>query len=127
MSQGGLQRHPLVLYQIVGCDDSTVGEREIPAEQVSAPGFFRLALRSAESMISQPAPTIIEVGERDGVVGGETVVSPRRWPPSPCGKGLAPMLSTSVMEFDLMNCLDDAAEHGPRYSDGVMNETGLWG
>ena len=37
------------------------------------------------------------------------------------------MLRTSVMEFDVMNCLDDAAEHGPRYSDGIMNETGLWG
>ena len=127
VSQGGLQRHPLVLYQIVGCDDSTVGEREMPAEQVNAPGFFRLACVVPESMISQPATTIIEAGEGGGVVGGETVVSPRRWPPSPCGKVLAPMLSTSVMEFDVMNCLDDAAEHGPRYSDGIMNETGLWG
>ena len=43
---------------------------------------------------------------------------------------LAPMLRTSVMEFDVRNCLDDAAEHGPRYREGGRtSETGLglWG
>lgn len=38
------------------------------------------------------------------------------------------MLSTSVMEFDERNCLEDAAERRPRYRDGEgVSETGLWG
>jgi hypothetical protein len=77
-------------------------------------------------MISQAASAIFETEEEV-----ESLME-RRWYVTPSAlefcEGLAPMLSTSVMEFDVRNCLDDAAEHGPRYRDGGRtSETGLWG
>lgn len=102
----------------------------MPAEQCTKtfplPAPFLDDEAIAESMILQATSTIFEMGEE--------VVSlmERRWyvTPStllPC-EGLAPMLSTSVMEFDVRNCLDDAAKHGPKYRDGGRtSETGLWG
>jgi hypothetical protein len=82
----------------------------------------------AESMISQAASAIFEMEEEvESLMERRWYVTPSTLPP-PCEEGLAPMLSTSVMEFDVRNCLDDAAEHGPRYSDGGRtSETGLWG
>ena len=81
-----------------------------------------------ESMISQAASAIFEMVEVvESVMERRWYVTPSTLPAPPC-EGLAPMLSTSVMEFDVRNCLDDAAEHGPRYRDGGRtSETGLWG
>jgi hypothetical protein len=82
----------------------------------------------AESMISQAASATFEMEEEvESLMERRWYVTPSTLPP-PCEEGLAPMLSTSVMEFDVRNCLDDAAEHGPRYRDGGRtSETGLWG
>jgi hypothetical protein len=82
----------------------------------------------AESITSQAASAILEMEEEvESLMERRWYVTPSTLPP-PCEEGLAPMLSTSVMEFDARNCLDDAAEHGPRYRDGGRtSETGLWG
>jgi hypothetical protein len=81
----------------------------------------------AESMISQAASAIFEMEEEvESLTKRRWYVTPSTLPP-PCEEGLAPMLSTSVMEFDVRNCLDDAAEHDPRYRDGGRtSETGVW-
>lgn len=80
------------------------------------------------SMISQAASAIFEMEEVvESLMERRWYVTPSTLPAPPC-VGLAPMLSTSVMEFDVRNCLDDAAEHVPRYRDGGRtSETGLWG
>ena len=123
-----------------------MGEREMPAEQCTniflspfpflddgdddddndGGGGSGDSEVTAESIISQAASAIFEMEE---VV--ESLME-RRWyvtlESRPSCAGLAPMLSTSVMEFEVRNCLDDAAEQGPRYSDGGRtSETGLCG
>ena len=82
----------------------------------------------AESMISQAASAIFEMEEEvESLMERRWYVTPSTLPP-PCEGGLAPMLSTSVMEFDVRYCLQDAAERGPRYRDGGRtSESGLWG
>lgn len=111
----------------------------MPAEQCTKifplplppPGFSddsEVEATIAESIISQAASAILEMEEEvESLMERRWYVTPSTLPP-PCEEGLAPMLSTSIMEFDARNCLDDAAEHGPRYRDGGRaSETGLWG
>ena len=98
-----------------------MGEREMPAEQWTRifPAPFLDVI--APSMISQAVSAIFEMHDET------ESLRERRWyvTPSTLAEGLAPTLSTWVMEFRVRNGRDDAAEHGPRNKDGGRTrETG---
>lgn len=96
---------------------TTVGEREIPAEQCTRifpePPFGILAA-SAASMTSQAESTIFSIEDV------AESVKERRWyaTDSTMAAGVVPMLRTSVMALDVRKGFDEAAEHGPRYRAG---------
>jgi len=70
-------------------------------------------------MISQAAPQTL-VMEDDG----ESLMEIRRYAtPSTGLVGVAPTLRTWVTAFAKRNAFEDAAEHGPRYNEGMTSDT----
>lgn len=100
---------------------TTIGEREIPAEQCTRILPVPLREFNAASMTVHAVSQTLAMEDE-----GESL-SDTRWyvTPSTLLEGLAPTLSTVVMAFVVRNCFEDAAEQGPKYNEGgSMSETG---
>jgi hypothetical protein len=111
---------------------TTVGEREMPAEQwmrifpVRSFSEFKWAL---PVRLARAASIIVQAASQTPAIDddGESVRETRWYAmPSTCSFGVAPTLRTWVMEFAVRNDLEDAAEQGPRYIEGETREAEGW-